>query len=350
MPTVRQPIIGRSAWRPSDFPSKEAFSFTLTPKHFAAFDAALARNRQRPTEDVSHDDFVLDTIADDVATWRHEVLHGRGFLVLREFPLQRYSQDELATIYWGLGTYFGRAVSQSPLGDRLGHVVDVGGKDRRERAYRSSRELTLHTDRCDVLGMLCLHKAMAGGVSGYASAHTIYNDILASRPALLEPLFTGFHYHRFGEQLPGEPAVTPHKVPVLSEWQGALSVVFLRAYIDMGAKELGLALTDEERAALDYFEEVARRDDVQLTFMLEPGEAIFFNNCMILHNRTSFEDYADAARKRHLLRLWLMLDGARPLAPAIHAYKGTQGIPGRDGGTTYYTGTASAAPIDAARV
>jgi hypothetical protein len=61
-------------------------------------------------------------------------------------------------------------------------------------------------------------------------------------------------------------------VPVLSEWEGELSVVFLRAYIDMGAKELGFELTDQEGAALDYFEEVARRDNVKLTFMLEPGE------------------------------------------------------------------------------
>jgi NAD(P)H-hydrate repair Nnr-like enzyme with NAD(P)H-hydrate dehydratase domain len=60
----------------------------------------------------------------------------------------------------------------------------------------------------------------------------------------------------------------------------------------------------------------------------------------MLHNRTSFEDDPDPARKRHLLRLWLMLDGTRPLAPAVHAYKGTRGIVGRDGGTTYYTGQA----------
>jgi hypothetical protein len=29
-------------------------------------------------------------------------------------------------LFFGLGTHFGRAVSQSSMGDRLGHVVDVG--------------------------------------------------------------------------------------------------------------------------------------------------------------------------------------------------------------------------------
>jgi hypothetical protein len=338
----RQPVRARSAWRPADFPTADAYSFTLTGTHFAAFDRALAANREagRTAEDLTARDFPLEGIAGDVAAWRDEVLHGRGFVVLREFPRDRYAPDDLGMLFFGLGTHFGRAVSQSSMGDRLGHVVDVGGKDRRERAYRTSRELTLHTDRCDVVGMLCLEKATTGGLSGYASTHTIYNEILASRPELLEPLFAGFPYHRRGEELPGEPAVTPYRVPVLSESAGELSTVFLRAYIEMAAKELGVPLTEREVAALDFFEEVGRRDDVTLRFMLEPGHAIFFNNCTLLHNRTSFEDDGCAGQRRHLLRLWLMLDGLRPLTADVHAYKGTSGILGHEGSSTYYRGDA----------
>src|SRR5438105_2378015 len=340
--TKREPRPARSAWRPGDFPTPDAYSFTLTEAHLAAFDAAVAANRRagRGAEDVTARDFALDPIATDVAAWRDEVLHGRGFVVLRTFPRDRYPRADLGMLFFGLGTHFGRAVSQSSMGDRLGHVLDVGGKDRRERAYRNSRELTLHTDRADVVGMLCIRKAVEGGLSGYASAHTIYNEILASRPELLEPLFAGFPYHRRGEEAPGEPAITPYRVPVLSESEGALSVVWLRAYIEMAAKDLGTPLTDDELAALDYFEEVGRRDDVQLNFTLEPGHAIFFNNCTMLHNRTSFEDDPEPTRKRHLLRLWLMLDGGRPLTPEVHAYKGTTGIVGHEGTSTYYRGNA----------
>ena len=340
--TKRTPVRTRSAWKPADFPTPDAFSFTLTDAHLAAFDAALAANRHpgRSVENLTAHDFALAPIAADLAAWRDEVLRGRGFIVLREFPRDRYTRDDLGMLFFGLGTHFGRAVSQSSMGDRLGHVVDVGGKDRRERAYRNSRELTLHTDRADIVGMLCIRKAAEGGLSGYASIHTIYNEILASRPELLEPLFAGFPYHRRGEEAAGEPPITPYRVPVLSESEGALSTVWLRAYIEMAAKELGTPLADEELAALDYFEEVGRRDDVQLNFMLEPGHAIFFNNCTMLHNRTSFEDDPDPARKRHLLRLWLMLDGVRPLAPEVHLYKGTTGIVGHEGTSTYYRGNA----------
>ena len=340
--TQRQPVRARSAWKPTDFASPDAYSVTLTDAHFAAFDAALAANRRagRKTEELTVRDFALDPIAADVAAWRDEVLRGRGFIVLRELSTARYSEDDLGMLFYGLGTHFGRAVSQSSMGDRLGHVVDVGGKDRRERAYRNSRELTMHTDRADVVAMLCIRKAAEGGLSGYASSHTIYNTMLAERPELLEPLFAGYPYHRRGEESPGEPAITPYRVPVLSESDGVLSVVWLRAYIEMAAKELGTPLTGDALAALDLFEEVGHRDDVKLTFMMEPGHAIFFNNCVMLHNRTSFEDDPDPARKRHLLRLWLMLDGARPLVPEVHAYKGTTGIVGHEGTTTYYRGHA----------
>lgn len=342
MATTRTRITARSAWRPSDFSDRDSYTVALSDAHLAAFDSALAVNRAagRAPENIAADDFALGAIASDLAAWRDEVLSGRGFVVLRGLSRDRYSADDLAAIFWGLGTHLGRAVSQSPMGDRIGHVTDVGGQDRRERAYRNSRELTLHTDRCDVIGMLCLRQAMSGGVSGYASAHAIYNEILASRPTLLEPLFAGFRYHRRGEELPGEPPITREPVPVLSEWEGELSVIFLRSYIEMAAKELGESLSEEEREALDYFEDVARQPDVKLEFTLEPGEAIFFNNCTMLHNRTAFEDHPDPARKRHLLRLWLMLDGRRPLAPAVHAYKGTQGIAGRGARSTYYTGVA----------
>src|SRR5712691_1674111 len=113
----RQPVRARSAWRPADFETADAYSFTLTGTHVAAFDRALVANRDAG-------DFPLESIAGDVAAWRDEVLHGRGFVVLRELPRDRYSPDDLGMLFFGLGTHFGRAVSQSSMGDRLGHVVD----------------------------------------------------------------------------------------------------------------------------------------------------------------------------------------------------------------------------------
>jgi hypothetical protein len=41
------------------------------------------------------------------------------------------------------------------------------------------------------------------------------------------------------------------------------------------------------------------------------------HNHSLLHDRTAFEDFAEAARRRHLLRLWLAPDSARPLPPVF---------------------------------
>ena len=115
---IRKPLTGRSAWRPSDFASPDAYTTALTGAHLAAFDAALgtARAGGRGLEHATISDFALDAIAADLAMWRAEVLHGRGFVVLRGLDRARYTEDALATIFWGLGLHLGRAVSQSPMG------------------------------------------------------------------------------------------------------------------------------------------------------------------------------------------------------------------------------------------
>ncbi|MGH7306028.1 MAG: hypothetical protein ACRELZ_22315, partial [Candidatus Rokuibacteriota bacterium] len=76
--TKRMPVRSRSAWKPADFPTPDAYSFTLTDAHFVAFDAALAVNRRagRNVEDLTAHDFALDPIVADVAACRNEVLHG----------------------------------------------------------------------------------------------------------------------------------------------------------------------------------------------------------------------------------------------------------------------------------
>jgi hypothetical protein len=43
-------------------------------------------------------------------------------------------------IFWGIGTYLGRGLSQSVLGDRLGHVKDFSREDPLARAYRNKQE------------------------------------------------------------------------------------------------------------------------------------------------------------------------------------------------------------------
>ena len=181
--------------------------------------------------------------------------------------------------------------------------------------------------------MFCLRKAWKGGLSGYASALAVHDEILATRPELLEPLWRGFHLHRFGEHPPGESPYSPVRVPVFSERDGVTTVIMIRGYIDMAADEYDLPITELERDALDTFDEIANRPEFRLDFMLDPGDAIMFNNCAILHKRTGFEDHAEPGRKRHLMRLWLVDWDGRRTVDAVKIHKGPDGIPRQEGRT-----------------
>jgi len=47
---------------------------------------------------------------------------------------------------------------------------------------------------------------------------------------------------------------------------------------------------------------------------------LFTHNHTIMHDRTAYEEWGDLARRRHLLRLWLAIPGARPL-PDVYAQR-----------------------------
>ncbi|MDA1099852.1 MAG: TauD/TfdA family dioxygenase [Proteobacteria bacterium] len=337
------PFDHAAAWRASDFASKNDLTIELDGRHLSALEAGLAalKAETRDNGDVTRARFPLEAIADDVAGWREEVQRGRGILILRGFPVADIDAADMGLMYLGFGSHFGRPTSQSPLGDLIGEVVNVGGNDPHERAYRSSRRLLLHTDRCDHLAMLCVRQAVSGGISGYASGLTAHNIVLQERPDLIEVLYRGYHHHRFGQQAPGEPLVTRERVPVFSVAEGVPSVILIRGYIDLAVQEGHIRLNERELEALDFLESVTERPDVKLELMMEPGELSIANNCLLLHNRSAFEDAGDAARKRLLLRLWLREDG-RPMAPGVLVHKGAAGIVRQEGKGTYYNPDARA--------
>jgi hypothetical protein len=326
------------AWRASES-GRDSFTVKLSARHLDALDHALQAVKQKTgeAESITRDDFRLAEIEDDVTAWRNQVMDQAGMIILSGFPLDQYSKDDLGMIHFGLGTHFGTAMSQSVMGDRLGHVVNVGGKDPKERAYRNSTELDMHTDACDVVAMMCLQKAISGGYSGYVSAISIYNEILRRQPELMPILIEGFHYHRFGEEEPGQAPVTEEKIPVFSFRDNFLSVNYLRSYIEMAAVEMQVPLSEAQLAALDLVDEIAHDDRFALKFITRPGEAVFFNNLTVLHNRTAFEDSAIAAEKRHFLRLWLVAHQPRPVCDSLRIYEG-QGIQKQQGKSTYFSG------------
>jgi hypothetical protein len=110
---------------------------------------------------------------------------------LRGLPVERWSLEETACAYWGIARWLGRPVTQNRLGHLLGDVRDLGVDPTQpdKRGYQSNAPLSFHQDvGGDIVSLLCLRPAKAGGLSSLASAWTVHNEILARRPNLLGPL------------------------------------------------------------------------------------------------------------------------------------------------------------------
>src|SRR5262249_60686112 len=120
-----------------------------------------------------------------------DVIHKRGFVLLRALPVDDWNKREAATAFFGIGAHLGAARSQNAQGHLLGHVKDVGrsSSDPAVRIYQTAERQTYHTDSADVVCLLCLHPAKSGGLSSLVSSITIFNEMRRCRPDLLKVLF-----------------------------------------------------------------------------------------------------------------------------------------------------------------
>lgn len=242
-------------------------------------------------------------------------LAGRGFVLLRGLPVGDFGEAACRRLFWAIGMLYGRGLTQNAQGELICPIFDAGidfGYDGRHaanntRGYLSNADLNFHCDPTDVVGLLCLRKAMAGGESAIVSAAAIYNEILRSRPGDIARLEQGFSYDRKGQQSPGEAPATP-PIPVFVRRGERVSCRYGRSYIHGGGAKLGQPLTEADIDLLDFFDATARRDDLAMQMAFEPGDIQLLNNFAVLHGRRAFTDDADPGRRRLLLRLWLELD------------------------------------------
>jgi len=212
-------------------------------------------------------------------------------------------------MFWGIGLHLGVPVSQNSYGEMLGDVYDEGVKmgTGRVRGYRTNQRLMFHTDRCDIVGLLCVRPSRSGGLSSIVSSTRVYNELVQHHPESIEPLMNGYIHVNVEEG--GD--LSTYRVPVYSVHENVVSCRILRNTIE-NARKMGYAKYDErETAALEHMDELVNRDDLRLDMMLERGDMQFINNYTTLHARTAFEDFPEPERRRHMVRLWLRSFGMR---------------------------------------
>jgi hypothetical protein len=283
---------------------------------------------------MTRDDFPLPTLGPVLDRLRGDIVDGRGFVLLRGLPVEGRPIEESATLYWGLGTYFGSARSQNAKGHLLGHVYDLGAglsaTNPLLRSYQTAERQRYHIDRADLVALLCLRRAKSGGASAIVSSMTLHNVMAERRPDLLERLYRPFPTDRRGEVPQGKAAF--YEAPVFNEYEGRVSVLYSRLHIGSSqrfAEAPRLAAGDFE--ALDMFGALADDPELRLDMHFAPGDVQILHNHTILHARSAYEDWPEPERKRHLLRLWLCPPDARPLPPIFAEVYGRTTVGDRGG-------------------
>jgi alpha-ketoglutarate-dependent taurine dioxygenase len=322
------------AWKRDSFASVDDYAVVLDECDRDEIRAALATlradGRLAPAHALTKADFPFAALGERLRRAYEEVRSGRGFVLLRGLPIDRLTVDAFIAAVWGVGTWLGSPLSQNAQGELVGHVLDATAEDATPRMYRSNLELRLHTDWTAMITLACWQQAASGGASFLASAQTIHDEIQRRAPELLEPLYRGFHHHRLGEEGPGEEPVTPYRIPVFARHGGRVSVRYQRSGIAAGHRALGVPLTEQELAAMDLFDEVAKAPEHRLAFFLERGDMLVINNYTVLHARTKFVEHPDPERRRHLIRLWLDAPDFRAVPREVHLFA-VNGVPPQPG-------------------
>jgi hypothetical protein len=344
------PITGPSAWIGRDLAARpDEWIRRFSSAELAEIDAAVRafKSSGRPLAEISPASFRLPALGPVLRGLLHELLEGRGFVMLRGLPIDDYARDEQAIAYMGLGAHLGRARSQNAKGHLLGHVKDLGLdiSDPRVRYYQTNRKLEYHTDSIDIVGLLCLKTARAGGESFIVSSTTLFNEILARRPDLVPALFAPFPTDRRGEVPEG---MKPwFDIPVYHWHAGRLTCIYVRQYIESAQRLFPEAarLTPAQREAMDVLDGLANDPSIHLSMAFRPGDIQLLHNHQCLHSRNDFENWPEPERHRHLLRLWLAPPEARPL-PEIFAPRYGSVVPGERGGIVV-RGTTLKVPLEA---
>lgn len=325
------PITGRCVWTGAEMVASDDWIWRWPDGAVAEIDAAwhaIEGHVDDPTR-ITAADFPVPGLRSFFDRVLAELEDGRGAVRLTGFPVGRYDRNALRAIFWGIGCHLGTTVHQTAHGEILGEVRDesgdggtvtqqIGAKadgDARVLASRararSTGPLRFHTDRCDVIALLCAANGIEGGVSKLASIPYIHNEILRRRPDL-HALLCRDYWRSRPEDEEGPRHDKVFALPVFGVRDGKITSQYSRTYVEQAQEIDGVPpLTEAQNEALDLLAEIAEESCLRAPF--EEGDIQLLNNHVVYHGRTAYADDRTAGQSRLLLRLWLSVPNSRAL-------------------------------------
>ncbi len=307
-------------WTAAEASQDHSWVQRLSAAEVAGFDAALAHAKavNKPWLAMTSEDFPLPADAKAALARAFGTTQGRwGMCLLKGFPVDRWSEEDAKLAYWGMGLHSGVARTQNPASQYMNDVRDEGAAYKaangRSRGYNTKAGLDFHMDSGDIVGLLCRRIAKSGGESIVASTIAVAEELGRRRPDLLEVLKQPFYHHYQGSQDPRQPPY--YACPIIGSDPEHFTMRVNRKNIVAAERDFPELprVTPVQWEAIDLLETIMADPRWCFRMQLEQGDMQLVNNYVIVHSRTPFEDYEEADRKRHLLRLWLAVPDSQPL-------------------------------------
>ena len=151
-------IEDRSVWYGSDLAGRNDWAERLSDVEIGEVERACRELEKSQIElaTLSAKDVPLPTLAPRLQQLLDEVLNGRGFVLIRGLPVERWTKREAAIAFLVIAAHLGNLRMQNAQGHLLGHVRDLGrsSDDPNTRIYQTRERQTHHTDSCDVVGLM----------------------------------------------------------------------------------------------------------------------------------------------------------------------------------------------------
>ena len=268
--------------------------------------------------EITDKDFPIQDLLIKIKHIQHQLDSGLGFILLQNLPVEKFNDEEVKFMLWGIGQYIGYPEVQDKAGSLLHVVTDTGSsvnKTDNIRGFQTNEELQFHTDGADVFALLCLRNAKNGGLSKLVSSVAIFNEIEKTRPDLSKILQEDFYFDSRAQN-PNDDKY--QKVPIFVKHNNLVSALHKRRYIETAQRFSEVPkLTEKQIEAMNLIDKLCNHEKFCFSIKLMPGDLEIASNATTFHSRENYEDYSDPDKKRCMLRLWLTLFNERPLPKAF---------------------------------
>jgi hypothetical protein len=305
-------VTGPADWRGDEIAGSDRWRYPLGDDERAELLAAVraAEAAGVPLEQVTPEVFRLPTLTGRLGRLAGQVADGCGFALLSGVPVDGLTGRQGEILAVGVACHVGRVVGQGPRRVPVLHVRDQGADPARPttRSHQHNRRLGFHADPTDVVALLCLRPARAGGHSPVVSSVAVHNEIVRTRPDLARVLYQPWWHDR----RTGDGPDSFHQQPVYRiDGDGRLVAHYGPDYIRSAQRGAHVPpLSAAQEAAMELVDRL--NDELMFTMELRAGDMQFLNNAVVLHGRTAYEDNPEPQRRRDLIRVWLDRPDRRP--------------------------------------